>query len=70
MCMTFSEKVLEVRGKLQMTQMQLADELGVSYTTVNRWEKGHHKATFLIQRKFNDFCKKHEITFETENENG
>lgn len=62
--MTFSEKVLQVRGQLQLTQMELAEKLGVSYTTVNRWEKGHHEATFLIQHKFDDFCKQNEITFE------
>ena len=62
--MTFSEKVLEVRGRLQLTQIQLAEQLGVSYTTVNRWEKGHYEATFLVRHKFGDFCRNHGITFD------
>jgi transcriptional regulator with XRE-family HTH domain len=36
--MKFYEKVLELRGQLQITQMQLAEMLGVSFTTVNRWD--------------------------------
>ena len=62
--MEFYEKVLELRGQLQITQMQLAEMLGVSFTTVNRWEKGYHKATILVRRRFDDLCKKHGITFD------
>lgn len=66
--MTFSEKVLELRGRLQITQMQLAELLGVSFTTVNRWEKGYHDATILVRRRFDDLCKKHGIIFDYEGE--
>ena len=65
--MTFSEKVLELRGRIQITQRQLAELLGVSFTTVNRWEKGHYEATILVRRRFDDLCKKHGIIFD---ENG
>src|ERR1017187_6175694 len=30
----------EIRGKLNFTQEQLAERLGVSFATVNRWENG------------------------------
>ena len=62
--MEFYEKVLELRGQLQITQMQLAEMLSVSFTTVNRWEKGRHEATILVRRRFDDLCKKHGVTFE------
>jgi transcriptional regulator with XRE-family HTH domain len=62
--MTFSEKVLELRMRLQITQVQLAELLGVSYSTVNRWEGGYYEATKLVRRRFDDLCKKHEITFD------
>lgn len=62
--MTFSKKVEEVRVRLYITQEQLAEMLGVSFSTVNRWEKGYHEPTLLIRRKFDDLCKKHNITFE------
>ena len=62
--MVFSKMVEEVRGKLQLTQKELADILGVGYHTVNRWEKGHHEPTFLARRKFDDLCKKYGIEFD------
>lgn len=62
--MTFGEKVLELRGRLQLTQKQLADKLGVSYTTVNRWEMGHYEATKLVRHKFDALCKEYKIEFD------
>ena len=38
--MEFKEKVLFVRAKLNLSQMDMAKELGVSFQTVNRWELG------------------------------
>ena len=61
--MNFPDKLQEVRGRLYMTQKQLAAELGISFTTLNRWEKGHNKPTFLAKRKFDDYCKKKGIIF-------
>jgi DNA-binding transcriptional regulator YiaG len=62
--MTFGEKVLQLRVKLQISQMQLAELLGVAYTTVNRWEMGHYKATKLVRVRFDELCKKHGLTFD------
>lgn len=62
--MTFGEKVLELRGRLQLTQKQLAKKLGVSYTTVNRWEMGHYEATKLVRHKFDALCKDNKIEFD------
>ena len=61
--MTFSEKVRELRGQLKLTQVQLAAELGVSFTTVNRWEKGHNEPQFLERRKFDEFCIERGVKF-------
>lgn len=33
--------VRALRQLLQLTQVQLATELGVTYETINRWENGH-----------------------------
>jgi DNA-binding XRE family transcriptional regulator len=68
--MAFSEKVLQLRVKLQISQMQLAELLGVAYTTVNRWKKGHYKATKLIRVRFDSFCKEHGLTFDEKGDKG
>ncbi len=62
--MTFAEKVLYVRGQLQLSQMQLAKELNVSNITVNRWEVKGIEPSFLLEQRFYTFCKKNDITFE------
>ena len=61
--MTFAEKVKDVRGKLYLTQKQLAEQLGVSFATVNRWESQGIEPKFLVKRKFDDFCKENNIVF-------
>jgi len=42
--------VKRVRKKLGLTQEQLARELGVSFTTVNRWEKGKSEPSPLAEK--------------------
>jgi transcriptional regulator with XRE-family HTH domain len=66
--MTFREQVQEVRARLNLTQIQLASELGVAISTVNRWESGKFNATFLVRRRFESYCKQHGITFEEKSE--
>lgn len=39
--MTFSEIIKSIRKQLGITQEQLAHELNVSFSTINRWENGH-----------------------------
>lgn len=36
--MSFSDKVKYVREKLHLSQQMLAKELGIAFSTVNRWE--------------------------------
>jgi DNA-binding XRE family transcriptional regulator len=62
--MTFAEKVMEVRGRLLISQEQLAKELNVSFATINRWEKGHNEPSFIMQRKFNELCQRFDIKFD------
>lgn len=62
--MEFSEKVKFVRKKLYLSQDSLAKQVGVSFVTINRWENGHGHPNLVMEAKFNDFCKKNNITFE------
>lgn len=61
--MTFPEKVIKVRYELGLSQEKLAAKLGVSFSTVNRWEKGHAMPSYLALDKFNTLCKENNIEF-------
>ena len=54
--MTFAEKVKYVRGVLLISQKDLAEELGVSNVTINRWENGVITPSFLTENQFEAFC--------------
>lgn len=43
-------EIREFRQKLHMTQEELAHMLGVTVSTVNRWENGHTKPSKLAQQ--------------------
>ncbi len=62
--MEFSDKVKHVRQTLYLSQDALAKQVGVSFVTINRWENGRVKPNLVMEAKFNDFCKKHKVTFE------
>ena len=59
--MTFAEKMQAVRKQLFLSQEAMAKELGVSFATVNRWEKGKCEPSYKAQKAFNDLCEKHNI---------
>lgn len=59
--MEFKDKIIYVRAKLKISQDKLAKELGVSFSTVNRWENGNttpHKTAVI---NFYEFCMKKQI---------
>lgn len=55
--MTFSEFVISVRRKLNLSQKQLATAINVSYSTINRWENDHVVPSNLAVKSFYDFCE-------------
>lgn len=50
-----------IRNELHVSQTELANILGVSFATVNRWENGHFKPSLKIQRKIIIYCKENNI---------
>lgn len=44
--MSFSSDIKKVRQKSLLSQEAFAQAVGVSFTTVNRWESGKCKPTF------------------------
>lgn len=59
----YASLVKRIRDTLLLTQMELADELGVAYATVNRWEKGHHEPTMRQKRAIRDYCQANNLDF-------
>ena len=43
----YPERIRQLRGRLGLTQVELAERLGVSFATVNRWENGQTKPSPL-----------------------
>ena len=64
--MDYSEQIKTIRENLLVTQTELAEKLGVTFATVNRWEKGHHIPTVKQKRALRDLCKKKKIKWEVE----
>lgn len=59
--MDYSKLIKELREKIILSQAELAELLGVSFASVNRWERGHHEPTIKSKRKIVALCKKHKI---------
>lgn len=62
--MNFAEKIKQARLSLFLSQEKFAQELGVSFATVNRWERGLCEPHYDGQKAFFEFCKKNNINFE------
>ena len=62
--MTYAEAIKKLRQKMMLSQTELADLLGVSFGTVNRWEAGKYTPTFKIRRKLAQYLEKYNIEIE------
>ena len=45
------ERLRRLRARRGLSQSQLAEALGVSLATINRWEQGHHRPTLALWRR-------------------
>lgn len=61
--MKFSEIISFVRESLRLTQKDLAEKLGVSFATVNRWEQGLTEPHLNMQKKVIEFCETNKIMY-------
>jgi putative transcriptional regulator len=56
--MNYPEMIKALRERLLLTQTELAEKLGVSYASVNRWENGKCEPTMKAKRKIKNLCLK------------
>ena len=61
MTIEYAKKILALRVKMNISQQQLGEMLGVSFSTVNRWEKGHHEPTLLAKERLKDLFHEYNI---------
>ena len=55
--MTFADAILKLRSERRLSQTQFAKELGVSYTSVNRWENGRALPTKMMRLVIRRYCE-------------
>ena len=66
--MPFSDEIKKIRQKQFMSQSDFANILGVSFTTVNRWETGKSKPSYKAMKIIDNYCKKNGIDFDVSKE--
>lgn len=54
----FAETVKKVRQQLGLSQEELAHELGVSFSTINRWENSKTVPFKLVRGPIDAFCER------------
>lgn len=64
MNLDYSSLIRKLRAKLNVSQEELARVLGVSFSSVNRWENERHEPTIIAQEKLKDLCKENNIDLE------
>lgn len=66
--LSFPEQVKTVRVLLQLTQTELAEQIGISYATVSRWERENRTPHLAMVGKFYSFCMRNGIEIKTTEE--
>ena len=61
--MTCSEEIKKISQKCFLSQEALGRELGVSFSSINRWESGKTKHNMSAMKKIKDFCEVQNIDF-------
>ena len=59
--LSFPEQVRFVRMTLQLSQTELAQQIGISYATVSRWERENRTPQLAMLGKFYSICMRNEI---------
>jgi putative transcriptional regulator len=68
--MNYSRLLKAIREKELLSQTELAEKLGVSYVSVNRWENGKHEPSYKTKREIIRICKKDGIDLLGGEDNG
>ncbi|MDP4093958.1 MAG: helix-turn-helix transcriptional regulator [Bacillota bacterium] len=61
--MEVSAAIKELRKKSLLSQNDFAQAIGVSFSTVNRWEKGKVLPNYKALKRIKGFCTENNIEF-------
>lgn len=61
--MKFADEIKNLRRKCLLSQTDFAKEIGVSFSTVNRWETGKSKPNYKALKRIAEYCEKNSIDF-------
>ena len=64
MYIDYPATIIKLRAILNLSQSALAELLGVSFTSVNRWENGKYEPTKLVKKKIELLCRENNIQME------
>lgn len=59
--MDCKDALKDLRKKCLLSQEDFAKVIGVSFSTVNRWENGRAIPTYKTLRKINAYCRENNI---------
>lgn len=62
--MTFSSEIKKVRLSCFLNQAEFAKAIGVSFTTLNRWENGKAMPNIKAMKPLKQFCIKYGYKYE------
>lgn len=61
--MSVGSKIKMIRLNCLMSQTEFSEAIGVSFSTVNRWENDKAAPNFQTIKRIKDFCDSHNIDF-------
>lgn len=61
--MALSDAIIYIRKKGFYTQVEFAERIGVSYSTVNRWENGKMNPNVSAMKRLKAYCDALNIEF-------
>ena len=64
--MDIGTTIKEIRIRSLLSQNDFANAIGVSFSTVNRWEKGHAAPNYKALKKIREFCHTNHIDFDVD----
>jgi DNA-binding transcriptional regulator YiaG len=67
--MDYAKLIKELRVVLIISQTELAEMLGVSFSTVNRWENGRHEPTIKAKKKLHELFIQNNMIGDKANDN-